>query len=267
MNIITSKLMGGLGNMLFQIAAGYALSRRTMSKYLINTQYTEITHGHSRPKSPIDYIDTIFKKLTSYDHTHSLVEVLEPSFQYNPINNTVSNNIILHGYYQSYKYFNDSNTDIYTLFAPDDNMIAKLNNMYPILSKNAVSLHVRRGDYLTLSNFHHNLSTSYYINAIKQFSEETTYLIFSDDINWCKTVFIGDEYIFIESQSDIEDLYLMSLCKHNIIANSTFSWWGAWLNCNPNKVVVYPNKWFGPATINNLSTKDMFPDNWVCVNE
>ena len=59
----------------------------------------------------------------------------------------------------------------------------------------------------------------------------------------------------------------MSLCKHNIIANSTFSWWAAWLNCNTTKTVIYPNRWFGPATINNLSTIDMFPADWICINE
>ena len=257
--------MGGLGNMLFQIAAGYAVSKRTGSTYLINTQYTEINHGHSRPKAPVDYIDTIFKKLTPYDHTLNLIEVQEQCFQYNPIDN-VSSDIMLTGYYQSYKYFNDTDNDIRKLFEPDINMLSKLNSKYPILSENTVSLHVRRGDYLSLSEFHHNLSTSYYFNAIKQFPRGTKYLIFSDDINWCKTVFIGDDYIFIESQSDIEDLYLMSLCKHNIIANSTFSWWGAWLNCNPDKIVIYPNKWFGVSN-SSLPTTDMFPDEWVCINE
>jgi hypothetical protein len=264
MNIITSKLMGGLGNMLFQVAAGYSLSKKIGAEYLINKQYTEISHGHSRPKSPSDYLDTIFNKLVIYTHNHDLIEIHEPNFRYNPINDTTSN-IILHGYYQSYKYFND--IEIQKLFAPDINMLTKLNSKYPVLQDNTVSLHIRRGDYITLSDFHHNLSISYYNNAIKQFPIGTKYLVFSDDIDWCKNIFIGNEYTFIESQSDIEDLYLMSLCKHNIIANSTFSWWAAWLNCNTTKTVIYPNRWFGPATINNLSTIDMFPADWVCINE
>ena len=266
MKMITSKLMGGLGNMLFQIAAGYALSKRTESEYLINTQYTEIGHGHSRPKTPSDYLDTIFNKLIPYTHNHNLIEFHEPSFHYTPIVN-IASNLILHGYYQSYKYFNDFDSEIQKLFAPDDIILTKLNNKYPALQENTVSLHIRRGDYLTLSDFHHNLSISYYLNAIKQFPAGTKYLVFSDDIDWCKTMFVGNDYIFIESQSDIEDLYLMSLCKHNIIANSTFSWWAAWLNCNTTKTVIYPNRWFGPANINNLSTIDMFPEDWICINE
>ena len=130
-----------------------------------------------------------------------------------------------------------------------------------VLYKNVVSLHVRRGDYLLLSNFHHNLESSYYKNAINQFPIDTKYLVFSDDINWCKTIFDGDEYIFVENQSDIMDLYLMSLCKHNIIPNSTFSWWAAFLNKNNNKKIIVPSIWFGPNGPQNYY--DMYESDWT----
>lgn len=263
--MVTSKLMGGLGNMLFQVAAGYALSKQRNDEYLINTKYTEITHGYSKPKSPIEYINTIFRKLNQYDHTIGVYNVNESGFHYTPIEDLYKN-IMLNGYYQSHKYFDEFRDDVLNLFEIDNNLSTELYIKYPVLYKNVVSLHVRRGDYLLLSNFHHNLESSYYKNAIKQFSIGTKYLVFSDDINWCKTIFDGDEYIFVENQSDIMDLYLMSLCKHNIIANSTFSWWGAWLNRNVDKIVIYPNKWFGPAH-NNLVTTDMFPLEWRCINE
>ena len=263
--MVTSKLMGGLGNMLFQVAAGYALSKQRNDEYLINTKYTEITHGYSKPKSPIEYINTIFRKLNQYDHTIGVYNVNESGFHYTPIEDSYKN-IMLNGYYQSHKYFDKFRDDVLNLFEIDINLSTELYTKYPVLYKNVVSLHVRRGDYLLLSNFHHNLESSQYKNAINQFPIDTKYLVFSDDINWCKTIFDGDEYIFVENQSDIMDLYLMSLCKHNIIANSTFSWWGAWLNQNVDKIVIYPNKWFGPAH-DNLVTHDMFPPEWRCINE
>jgi hypothetical protein len=263
--MITSKLMGGLGNMLFQISAGYALAKQNNFEYLINTTYTEITHGHSKPKSPNEYLNTIFRKLKEYNHSKQLYNIHESGFHYTPIQ-IPHDNVMLHGYYQSYKYFHEFRFDILDLFKINSNLLNELNIKYPVLQENVVSLHVRRGDYLLLSNFHHNLKTSYYKNAIEQFPVDTKFLLFSDDINWCKDTFVGDNYSFVETNDDITDLYLMSLCKHNIIANSTFSWWGAWLNRNIDKHVIYPNKWFGPAN-NNLITTDMFPPDWQAINE
>lgn len=108
-----------------------------------------------------------------------------------------------------------------------------------------VSIHVRRGDYLVAphSSYHINLAaTSYYDDAIKMFPGDK-FLVFSDDIEWCRQNFVGDEFEFSEGKTEIEDMNLMAACKHNIIANSTFSWWAAWLNNNPHKIVVVPEKW------------------------
>ena len=88
------------------------------------------------------------------------------------------------------------------------------------------------------------------------------YAVFSDDIEWCKKVFgNSEEIIYIEKEADYVDLYLMSLCKHNIIANSTFSWWGAWLGKHPDQIVIAPNQWFGPA-ITDKPTDDLIPESW-----
>ena len=107
-----------------------------------------------------------------------------------------------------------------------------------------VSIHVRRGDYVTQhKNFYYNLTeTDYYTLAMAHFPDDK-FLIFSDDIEWCKTRFLGERFEFSEGKSDVEDMNLMASCKHNIIANSSFSWWGAWLNPNPNKVVIGPKLW------------------------
>jgi hypothetical protein len=101
------------------------------------------------------------------------------------------------------------------------------------------------------------------INIILEQSQAEAYVIFSDDIDWCKSVFgISEEIYYIEGEEDYIDLYLMSMCTHNIIANSTFSWWAAWLNKNPDKVVVAPKTWFGPA-IQDKPTDNIIPLEWI----
>jgi hypothetical protein len=90
----------------------------------------------------------------------------------------------------------------------------------------------------------------------------TTFLVFSDDMEWCKENFIGDQFIFVEGENDVTDLWIMSYCKHNIIANSSFSWWGAWLNDYKHKIVVAPLKWFGPAK-GDIKTDDIYAENWI----
>ena len=135
-----------------------------------------------------------------------------------------------------------------------------------LLEGETCSIHVRRGDYLKLPNHHPVQSLNYLMKGVREMPEDTKFLIFSDDINWCKQNFpnIPDKFIFIEGNSDYEDLLLMSLCKNNIIANSSFSWWAAWLNENVDKKVIAPSKWFGTAnSINN--TKDLIPETWKII--
>ena len=124
------------------------------------------------------------------------------------------------------------------------------------------SIHVRRGDYLTKPNIHPTQTINYYMDAVKLMSPNTLFLVFSDDIGWCKDNFKDfTNIVFIEGNSDYEDLLLMSLCDNNIICNSSFSWWAAWLNQNPNKKVVAPKLWFGSGL--NHNTKDITPENWI----
>ena len=102
------------------------------------------------------------------------------------------------------------------------------------------------------------------MKAIKQMPKDSLFLIFSDDIAWCKANFpdLPEKFVFIEGNADHEDLLLMSHCKNNIICNSTFSWWAAWLNSNPEKKVIAPSKWFGPA-FENYNTDDLYCDGWI----
>jgi len=128
-------------------------------------------------------------------------------------------------------------------------------------STSMVSVHVRRGDYLKLSDHHPACTLEYYDKAMSKF-DGCKFLIFSDDKKWCLENF-NKENCEISFNSDaVEDLQLMSLCDHHIIANSSFSWWGAWLGRNKDKKVIAPKEWFGPAK-NDHNTKDLYCKDWI----
>ena len=132
------------------------------------------------------------------------------------------------------------------------------------LCDSSVSLHIRRGDFLRNSRNHHNLSLDWYAKALQQFDEDRQVTIFSDDTKWCKEqdLFESDRFLVCETNSSYHDLYLMSQCQDFIIANSTFSWWGAWLCKNNNKKVVAPLTWFGPNNQHH-DIKNLFPKTWT----
>ena len=251
---IQPMLAGGLGNMMFQIASAYGLSTDFNSEIV-----TDFSHIGTLHQKPITYKDNLFKDLNFLNTPiNDFIEIKsEPEdFTYQKdLKLSTDKNIKLSGYFQSYKYFEHCKEDIKKLFIfrPQSEKIGY------------VSIHIRRGDYLNLGDFHHNLSLDYYKNAIDYFSGYN-FLVFSDDIEWCKSQFKGDNFEFVEGKDDYEDLILMSECEHNIIANSTFSWWAAYLNSNPNKIVTYPDKWFGNH-YDKFTTKDIFPPNWVCLSE
>ncbi|WP_245553721.1 alpha-1,2-fucosyltransferase [Anaeromusa acidaminophila] len=177
-------------------------------------------------------------------------------------------NITLDGYWQSYKYFSAIEDDLrreLTIPKEREELIAISRS----LPENSVSIHVRRGDYVSnpkANAMHGTCSWEYYQAAIEKMTglvKEPQYVVFSDDITWTKenlplpnAMYIGRELGLF----DYEELILMSRCKHNIMANSTFSWWGAWLNSNPNKVVIAPRKWFRHKKI---KVNDLFPSSWV----
>ena len=186
----------------------------------------------------------------------------EVGFNYNEIPST-NNDVKIIGYFQSEKYFKKYESEIKELFKPDDFEKKYLEEKYnEILNLNTVSLHIRRGNYVEKKYYHENQTLDYYNKAISILGKENHYLIFSDDISWCKENFnFLKNKTFIEGNLDYQDLYLMSMCKDNIIANSSFSWWGAWMN-NKNNRVIAPSKWFGPGLRHN-NTKDLYCDNWI----
>ena len=119
---------------------------------------------------------------------------------------------------------------------------------------------MRRGDYIN-NNAYQQLNMDYYTKAMQMIGSKE-YYVFSEDITWCKQHFKGSNITFIDDINPVNSLSLMASCSNNIIANSTFSWWGAWLNKLPNKIVIAPSKWFGPA-LSHHNTKDILPKEWI----
>jgi hypothetical protein len=245
---------GGLGNMLFQIAAGYSLAYRLKTQWAVLIPQSNI-HGDMYNK----YKNNILSKIPFISTWNKSPIYNEPSFSYTPL--PLEKNITLDGFFQSEKYFSSYKNLILELFLQDcpdlDEAKAqiKLYNTFP-----TVSLHIRRGDYLKYPNHHPQPPIEYYNRSLDLFHNHNV-LVFSDDIKWCKENLNRDNLFYIEGNSDVVDLYLMSLCDNNIIANSTFSWWGAWLNRNNNKIIIVPNTWFGPAIKHD--SNDLIPENWL----
>lgn len=178
----------------------------------------------------------------------------------------------IQGWFHLYHYWHEYRSDLLDIFKFKQEIYdqAKLNldtirnqEQYPI-----VSLHVRRGDYLQVASL--NLTLDYYSEAISIFLEKFPYfklLVFSDDIDWCKEYIVGENVFYSERNSNYVDMCMMTMCDHNIIANSTFSWWGAYLNQNVDKIVVCPKNYIGPSDpdaqfINN----NYFPAEWISLN-
>ena len=256
--MITCELMGGLGNQLFQIATTTALALRNNDTTFFDIDNHKVS---LQGKNAFNYKSNLYQKLNNCVVNDIEFIFNEKGFQYSEI--PYKNNLKIVGYFQSEKYFIDYKNEILELFEPNIDVLTYINNKYGNILKNKTcSLHVRHGDYLNLSDSHPPLQLKYYEDAIKYFDNNTLFLVFSDDINWCKTVFKGDNFLFIENEEDYIDLYLMSLCENNIIANSSFSWWGSWLNKNEDKKVIAPSKWFG-LTNNHLKTDDIYTDKMI----
>lgn len=258
MSEVSSILMGGLGNYMFQVAAAYAYGKRYKKEFGINCSESAGQHQHVTT-----YDENIFKDVDLYYVAkESRRQLNEDGFHYQEIPDFPGRGVLLYGYFQSEKYFQDYSNEIRELFMSYD--IDMTDETKELLQKNTCSIHVRRGDYLKYPNHHPTQNMNYYMKAIKQMPKDSVFLIFSDDIKWCKENFpdMPEKFRFIEGNKDYEDLYIMSHCKNNIICNSTFSWWAAWLNNNPDKITIAPSIWFGPELSGN-NTDDLYCEGWI----
>jgi hypothetical protein len=173
-------------------------------------------------------------------------------------------NSSLFGYFQTEKYFSHIEDEIRKVYTFKESIHDACVDAISTIS-NPVALHIRRTDYLTDPN-HHCLPLDYYEQALRQFDSKRNVIVFSDDIEWCynQSLFSDDRFLMSEEQDAYHDLCLMTLCQDHIIANSSYSWWGAWLSQNGGKVISpRPSEWFGSSNNNKLDTSDIIPDRWI----
>lgn len=258
---VSGELKGQLGNQCFIVAAAVslALDRGAIAVFPDFLSKTEAG-------IPLNYKKIFFRVNTDLPRHCMLRCYEEPHFHYAPIPKL--QNIKISGYFQSEKYFGHHKREILELFAPSDEIREYLFNKYQNLigHPNSVSIHVRsyfRED--PHQNTYLACSRSYLEKAIESFSRDALFVVFSNDMSWCRELLSGIErnFCFIEEEEYYHDFYLMSLCKHNIISNSSFSWWAAYLNKNSDKKVIAPKEWFNPRT--GLDIRDLIPEGWICL--
>lgn len=257
--MITVRLVGGLGNQLFQWACGRNLQRL----YGHELQYDDHIALSNREADLYRFPSLVLNKR---EHTKKPRQGLYKSVSINDSFNyeefkkvdfsNPGDNFYLNGYWQGVAYFKECATEIREELSPDKDFFS--NN---IIAPGSVSLHVRRTDYLNLQNFHPIQPIAYYEKALEILNHSGPIYVFSDDIEWCEQTLKFPNTQFIKIKNTILEIWLMSLCSNNIIANSTFSWWGAWLNNNPNKRVICPKHWFGPSA--PYSDKDILDNDWI----
>ena len=286
--MIIAHLIGGLGNQMFQYAAARALAAKRNTILLLDISsfdsYTlhqgfeldRIFSGDFIPAKKSDVQQILGwqspNSVRSYLHRPALSWLrkkslaIEPYFEHWQGFEHLSADTYLSGYWQSEHYFSSVQDLIREDFCFSTPMNAEnLALANRIVNSEAISLHVRRGDYIKNSAYA-SCSLDYYQSAIDRLAKQyelPTFFIFSDDIKWVKeNLKIEHSHVYIDNNhgdQSYNDMRLMSLCKHNIIANSSFSWWGAWLNANDSKIVIAPKKWFNT----DLNSKDLIPSSWV----
>lgn len=258
MNKVSIKLQGGMCNYLFQIAAAYAYSKKHNKELFLIEEDSVKVHQHIS-----SYKDNILNKITfSKKEPINWTVYKEPGFNYTEIP-FIEGDVYLANYFQSEKYFLEYEKEIRELFSFPEDIVNRIKEKYKdLLLQNTCSIHVRRGDYLNFPNHHPVQNMNYYMKAVKKIGIDKTYLFFSDDIEYCKENFnMLPNCVFVEKNKDYEDLILMMNCDHQIMANSSFSWWGTFLNNNTDKIVIAPSNWFGKDLPND--TKDLYCEGWI----
>ena len=225
-----------LGNWMFEYAAA-ASTREFVCFY-------GTYEGWRRDIAP--YADTIFRGAKLQDKKPKDLEVYHaPTFRYHKLPSFAGKNVDFRGYFQSEKFFNAEL--IRSLYG-----VPKSNRQY-LLQKygewlnhsDVVGISVRRGDYLAKPEYHPFVGKRFLRKAVSLFPPSSKFVVCSDDLEWCKRFFTGNQYLFVSGETAMNQIYVHALCHHNIISNSSFSWWGAWLNEHKDKRVIAPSLWFG----------------------
>jgi hypothetical protein len=285
--MIISKIIGGLGNQLFQYAAGRTLAHLNQSEFRLDVSAFDeyklrdfellnfniaanfATENEIKGLLPAHNLEKIFQYLSP---VRKRTYYREKYFHFDKNVLMLGPDVYLKGHFQSEKYFLSAVEIIRKEITLKDAVIRNVADFSKkSRSGNSISVHIRRGDLSKNSvstEYHGILSAEYYKDAFEVINSKIpnpVFYFFSDDINWVKENLNIPGAIYVSgeiSKNHLEDLYLMSQCKHHIIANSSFSWWGAWLNDNPEKIVIAPKKWFnkGPK-----DTYDLYPEGWIVI--
>ena len=245
-----------MGNQLFQWAYGKSLAVKYNTSLLLDTSF----YSNQTVDTFRNYELDKFPNLIYQNPNNELKETIkvDDNFHYNELLYNENYNYYLNGFWQSEKYFLKNSDLIREQLQPTIEIIEKLKQQ---INGKSVSIHVRRTDYVTSNGFHPVQTIEYFNKAVETIGYYDQLFVFSDDINWCKENLKYKNILFVENQDNLEDMWLMSLCDHNIISNSSFSWWGAWLNQNKDKIVISPKNWFGSQS--NLNDLDITPIDWI----
>jgi len=263
---ISVELQGGLGNQLFGWAAGFALSKKLKLDLTLNTsnliarRYELDAFTLSEKIKLSNAKESRIRRMNLTDTSFE-----EKSFQYDKRFEDISRPKRLRGYFQSWKYFDDHESDIQTLLnlrqeSNDLRLLSEITTTYQVLG-----VHIRRGDYVGLENYHGLTSSTYFKNAVQMIRNLSGFekvMVFSDDIVVARDVFPEGDY-YISSQdldSSPETLILMSRCKSFIGSNSSFSWWAGYIGSNHSGIRIFPRPWF---TETSMDSRDLLPPNWI----
>lgn len=260
---------GRLGNQLFQIAATIGAARRNNVSFLFPPWNYSLWMAVPLPQisDPISF-ECVYE---------------EPEFSYVPIHIQMTTDI--RGYFQSEKYFANCREEIRHYFTPGHRLTEEIDRLqdayfYGIPQEKTCSVSIRRGDYVNNGYYFDLPGSDYYLNALEHFGNEYFFIVFSDGIDWCRDFFSRSEFhkftfFFVTPTLNIADLFFMSRCRNHILANSTFCWWGAWLNPSPEKRVIAPQEWFGEVLTKRdrpyrqggyHNTSDLIPDTWQTIH-
>ena len=288
--MIVVKIIGGLGNQLFQYSYAKSLQQKGYKVKIDISAFKsyKLHGGYFLDGYLIDIEEATVRDLSLY-RAPNIITKLKRKIGHENINFIeedvffFSENLLLpkddsyiEGYFQSEKYFLEIREVILSQISLKNSLSTYNAGIQKEISmcKISCSIHMRRGDYLTNSvanKVHGVLDIEYYKESIEllenKFSDNIWYFIFSDDMEWVVDNLHIKNSTFVDSDQDScpnEDIFLMSLCDHNIIANSSFSWWGAWLNNNGKKVVISPKQWFMDKKMND-NTFDLIPSIWIRV--
>lgn len=288
--MVIVRLAGGLGNQMFQYAAGRAVAHRNQTQLKLDISALERDAARSYRLHHFKIVESIAtpdevarltkkgrglwnrisRRVERYLPTHKRSVFAQRFDHFDPDILRLRRSVYLVGYWQSEKYFKDIEhiirQDFIFRHTPDDEN-QKLTRI--IANTNSVTLHIRRGDYVSNPRFFRKFGVcalEYYQIGVAKVAEKVQnphFFVFSDDIDWTRdNLRLQYPLTFVAHNNvdkDYEDLRLMSLCKHHIIANSSFSWWGAWLCTNPEKIVMAPKRWFKEP---GRDTRDLIPDSW-----